>query len=135
MTTSLFRALLACFGSCILLLGVQLRGEAAASPYPEGHYSRKNPLYVLLLVDERPEPLSQPMPERPPELKDRKDATLVVDFVIRKDGAIEFPRIIESNDAQFNAFLLDAVMHWKFKPALKKGKPVNCRVSQRIDFN
>lgn len=114
---------------------VQLAAQAVTSPYPPGYYSKKNPLFVLHTVDVRPEPLNQEIPELPPELKERKHAVLVVEYVIRKDGAVEFPQILASNDFKFNPFLMATAKLWKFKPALKNGKPVNCRVSQRFEFN
>jgi protein TonB len=109
--------------------------KAGSSSYPAEYYSLKNPLFPLDVVEVAPVSLSQPPPEITPELKDRivrNRIRVVVEFVISKTGDTEFPMVQSSTDSRYNDICLAAVKQWKFKPALKKDKPVNCRVAQAL---
>ncbi len=121
----------------VMLLSVQLK--AASSLYPPEYYkyySDNNPLFPFNAVEVKPEPLSCVGPQLTPQLKElKKKASVVVEFVISKTGDTEFPVVLQSSDARFNDVCLAAVKQWKFKPALKKGMPVNCRVAQVLAFN
>jgi len=120
-------------GFLALLVFVQ---AAMAGPIPRDYYGKANPLFDLKGVDTPPEPIEQHPPKIPAELdKLTTKNTVVVEFIISKTGIVEFLRAAESSDPRFNDCTLAAVATWKFKPAIKKGSPVNCRVSQRIDFN
>lgn len=59
----------------------------------------------------------------------------MVQYIITKTGTVEFPVVLKSTDARFNETTIAAVVKWKFKPATKNGKPVNCRVAQALAFH
>jgi TonB family protein len=44
------------------------------------------------------------------------------------------PHVVESNNPAFERPALDAVLKWKFKPAVKNGHAVNTRAAQEIRF-
>ena len=62
------------------------------------------------------------------------DGVVTIEFVIDPEGNTQNPFVIESNNPSFERPALDAVMQWRFSPALKAGKPVFVRVNQRIEF-
>lgn len=120
-----------------LLLSVQL--YAATAPYPPEyykHYSKENPLFPLDKVETPPTPVQQDSIQLPEELvKLHVKAAIAVEFVISKSGDVEYPTVLKSTEPRFNDVTLVTVRKWKFKPALKNGKPVNCRVAQQLTFN
>lgn len=62
------------------------------------------------------------------------DGAVLIEFVINREGQVQNPYVIESNNPAFERPALDAVMQWRFSPGLKAGKPVYVRVNQRIEF-
>jgi len=67
------------------------------------------------------------MRDIPPEVLKRVDVPKVtLMFVINKDGTVENVRLLGSQDPEFDALVMEAVEYWRFKPALKDGKPVRC---------
>jgi outer membrane biosynthesis protein TonB len=78
-------------------------------------------------IDQKPVPISMVNPEIPPELKlktERVDISLVID----RTGTPHDLQVIRASSAQIGNYCLAAAAKWKFKPAMKAGKPVNVRV-------
>lgn len=130
------------FSRLVLLLSVALgvslvaRSEGTKSPYPKSYYdyySSANPLFDLRHVDEPPSALEQPKPMRS-GLVTTISGFVVVEFVVSKRGTVEHPLVVESSDDLLNEPTIQALGLSKYRPARKKGEPVNCRVRQRWTF-
>ncbi|MDP2137446.1 MAG: TonB family protein, partial [Candidatus Didemnitutus sp.] len=103
--------------------------------YPKDYYSTNNPLFDISKVDAPPKPVVQAPPVLTPDLLALKKSALVtVEYIISKTGEVEFPLVVDSTDSRFDLITVEAVAQWKFKPAKKKGKPVNCRVRQVFTY-
>lgn len=101
---------------------------------------------VIELKESQPETARQPVPVaesrmlNPPAYPaDAQKAgiagtvMLVVD--VAADGSVSGARVDRSaGDARLDAAALDAVKHWKFKPAIKDGKGVSSQVRVPIKF-
>lgn len=106
-------------GVVFLALGAGL-GVAAEGMKPPG-----TPPKVISLVD----------PEYPYSLRmsgNRGEVTL--EFVIDTKGEVRNPMIVQSTHPEFEAPAIEALLKWKFKPAVVDGRPVNTRMRQPIRF-
>jgi protein TonB len=67
--------------------------------------------------------------------KKRPGTPIIAEAVINETGIVICAKIIRSEHADLNASVLDAISKWKYKPALKSGKPVsvNFVVTVHID--
>jgi protein TonB len=61
--------------------------------------------------------------------------SVTVEFIIDKGGNVIQAQAMKSTHKEFEAPAVEAVLKWKFKPGKIKGRPVNVRASQLIDFN
>lgn len=87
-------------------------------------------------VDSPPKVLKQVPPVYPIPLR-RAGLTgdVVVGFVLSVEGRVREAHIVRSNNPYFDQAALDAVLAWTFKPAVKDGQPVNCRMQVPIRFS
>jgi protein TonB len=97
------------------------------------------------LDDGSPQPLSGDM-ERPVLLSKvepvypnsariaRMTGRVVVEAVIGLEGGVESAEVIFSTSPLFDAAALDAVRHWKYKPALMNGRPVRVYFKVAVEF-
>ncbi len=60
---------------------------------------------------------------------------VVVDFIVDTNGDVQNPFVFSSNNPWFERPALDAILKWKFKPALMDGRIVNTRARQQIVFD
>jgi TonB family protein len=60
---------------------------------------------------------------------------VVLEFVVDSTGEVRNPTIIQSTHPEFEAPAIEALMKWKFKPAVVDGRPVNTRMRQPIHFD
>ena len=65
--------------------------------------------------------------------KAKFQGTVIVGVIIDVDGHVYDPRIIQPLGLGLDQKALDAVLHWRFKPAQKDGHPV--RVAANIEVN
>lgn len=77
-----------------------------------------------------PEALATPTP--PLSAADEEDK-LVVSFVVGADGRVHSALILEGDDTQEFRMLLDAVRHWRFRPATCNGIPTE--VEAKVQFS
>ena len=85
-------------------------------------------------LDVKPEVLESVTPRYPRALKRlRKQATVIVEFVVDETGKVVDWEIEESTNQQFNESALTAIKQWTFKPGKIEGVPVKARV--RIPFS
>lgn len=93
-------------------------------------------IYELSQLTVAPRPINQAMPQYPPELQRNKiEGTVRVTFIVRKDGSVTDPRILNSSNPAFEEPTLRAVRRWRFEPGEKDGEKVSCRVNINIPFN
>ena len=93
-------------------------------------------LFNISDLDRAPEPIIQPPPVFPYELKAEVSyAHVRVGFIVTAGGDVIFPYIVSSTHRGFERSALDGVVKWKFKPGMKLGRKVNTRVIQPLDFS
>jgi len=96
-------------------------------------------IYDAKDVDVKPAPTGpQAPPVIPGELKQRGRLSggVMLEVVTgQTKGCALKITVIESTHKEFEKPALDAVRRWWFTPALKDGKPVNCRIQIPIRFD
>ncbi|WP_404422182.1 TonB family protein [Nibricoccus sp. IMCC34717] len=98
--------------------------------------SRSEQGYSISEMDEPPQVLERVMPKYPFEAKRAgAEARVVLEGVVILDGTISNIRAVSMTSEAFVAPAIAALSKWKFKPALKDGKPVRCLVQQMIVFS
>ena len=84
----------------------------------------------------KPVPIKQSPPVYPYAMsRAGLDGAVTVEFIIDRQGNVQNPYVVSSNNAWFERPAIDAIWGWKFKPGEMNGRPVNTRVTQRIEFN
>jgi protein TonB len=95
-----------------------------------------DPIYSLKEVDQMPVATSQPGAVYPRTLRtQRLEGSVDVGFVISSKGTVQDPHAVSSTHEGFEQAAIDAVKKWKFKPAMKDGKPVNTKVLVTVTFS
>jgi TonB family protein len=85
--------------------------------------------------DSPPRVLSSRFPEYPRDLQRAGIAgTVVVGFTVEPDGSVSDPAIQGSSPSELAALTLNAIMQWKFAPAIKGATPVRTRIKQPFVF-
>ncbi len=73
-------------------------------------------------------------PEYPAAARERGvRGTVLVEFVIDVSGRVSSARVLESVP-ELDAAALDCVRSWRFKPALRAGKPVETTARTSVRF-
>jgi protein TonB len=74
----------------------------------------------------QPEIISKTEPSFPKQSlkKVRRGTPIMVEAIITQTGTIACTKIIRSEHDDLNASVLEAIKKWKYKPAMKDGKPV-----------
>lgn len=82
-----------------------------------------------------PVPLRKVDPKYPPELRaSHVDGDVVLYAIIRKDGSVDSIQLVHSIDPQLDANAMEALAQWKFRPAEKRGEPVDLEAVVHIPF-
>jgi len=87
-------------------------------------------------IDRLPAKISGPSP-RYPQWARRNDLEAVVTlrFIVTAEGTVEEINIHEiEGDERFGREAVRAVSQWRFRPAVRAGKPVPCWCFQKINF-
>jgi len=86
--------------------------------------------------DTKPTPIRTPPPEYPANLKRAYVAGLVVvELSLDDKGKVIDAQVVKSNQPKLESYAVSAVKRWAFKPALKDGAPISCRISVPIQFS
>jgi len=107
------------------------RPVPAREPSFTGEYCKAS------MADTLPSPIEpQAMPVYPRELK-RQGVTgsALVTFMVTTDGKTDQVQIIQASHRVFGEAAVEAVKQWRFTPAVKDGKPVNCLLDLPVTFN
>jgi TonB family protein len=83
-----------------------------------------------------PECIFCPRPDYPSSLKNAKvDGDVELSLVVGVDGNTTEIGVVSGFDARFNEKAIEAVKHWRFKPALgPDSKPAACRIHVVVTF-
>lgn len=86
--------------------------------------------------DTPPKPLKQERPVYPIGLRYAGViGRVTVEAILDEQGSVAEVHVVRSNNPFFERPAIDAVMKWKFTPALKHGQPVRVRIQQDIRFD
>jgi len=92
--------------------------------------------FELKMLDDPPRATYQAKPVYPFELRSRGiTGQVMVGFIVGVTGDVHDAYAISSTDHGFESSAVQAVMHWKFKPGKKAGRPVNTRMQVSIVFS
>jgi TonB family protein len=95
----------------------------------------KDGVYSIKAVDVRPVATREVEPDYPPELESILTGKAVVVFTVRAEGKVADASVVEADDVLFGEAAVSAVRKWRFRPALVKGAPVDCRMTLPFIFN
>jgi protein TonB len=91
--------------------------------------------FSLAEIDQKPRAIFQSTPLYPSEMRHQKvEGVVTVIFIVDPSGKVSNPRVEQSTHPAFERPALDAVKQWKFEPAIKAGKRVNCKMRVPIRF-
>jgi TonB family protein len=65
---------------------------------------------------------------------DRLTGTVVVEFVVGRNGRVLAANVVRSTDPAFDEETLRAVRHWVFEPGLLHCRPVSFRMEVPVQF-
>src|SRR6478736_6049463 len=83
-----------------------------------------------------PQPTRRPEPVYPEAMRvSGLEGRVTVGFVITKEGLVDDPIIVRSNNPWFERPAIDAILTWRFTPGEMNGKKVNVRASQDLVFS
>ena len=83
----------------------------------------------------RPQPIFMPDPDYPRALRKRKiQGICVLGLTVDEHGTARNLHVMRSLDKRLDQNAIDAVKRWKFKPAMRDGKPVAVLTSVEVDF-
>lgn len=87
-------------------------------------------------VDRYPSKISGPPPHYPRwARRDDLEAVVTLRFIVTADGTVEDINIHDiEGDERFGEEAVRAVSQWRFSPAIRADKPVQCWCFQRINF-
>jgi TonB family protein len=82
-----------------------------------------------------PVPIYKPEPGYSEQARIAKlQGTVVVWAIIGADGDVKDVTVVKPLDEGLDQNAVNTIMAWKFKPAMKAGKPVVCRVMIEVEF-
>lgn len=82
-----------------------------------------------------PIPLRKVDPKYPPELRtSHVDGEVILYAIIRKDGSVDSIQLVHSVDSNLDANAMEALAQWKFRPAERRGEPVDLEAVVHIPF-
>ena len=84
-----------------------------------------------------PQAIFAPDPDYPLAVQKNKHATqgaCVLELIVDEDGLPRDVHVTRSLTKLLDQNAIDGVRQWKFKPALRDGKPVAVRTSVEVDY-
>ncbi len=88
-------------------------------------------IFNLADLDRPPAPFFQPPPNIPPALRQAGIiVNLTVEFIVSSKGEVVDIRILTSTDHRYDDIATGTVLKWRFKPGIKRGRPVATRILQ-----
>jgi TonB family protein len=75
-------------------------------------------------------------PKYPPALiSEHMEGEVVLYAVIRRDGSVDSIQLVRGIDEQLDAYAMEALSQWKFRPAARQGSPVELEAIVHIPFH
>ena len=100
-----------------------------------GGAERLGRIFNIAELDRQPQPILQPSPVFPHEMKrEYQEAEVEMGFIINKKGEVLAPYVIRSDHSRFEESAIRAILKWKFRPGYRSGQPVNTRTQITIKF-
>ncbi len=62
------------------------------------------------------------------------EGTVVLQVIVGVDGAVTDVKVVQAFDKGLTEKAIETIKTWKFKPAMKAGKPVPCKVMVEVSF-
>lgn len=85
--------------------------------------------------DIEPIPIFKPKPAYPPEARERLvRGGVILEILVHEDGSTEVRKVLKSLPYGCVEAAIEAAQRWRFKPALKAGKPVPAIGIITVDF-
>lgn len=84
-----------------------------------------------------PRSVFSPVPDYPEWLrkgKHKSGGTCVLALTVDKEGSVRDVHVTRSSDKRLDQSAIDTVKQWKFKPAMRDGKPIAVLTSVEVDF-
>jgi periplasmic protein TonB len=82
-----------------------------------------------------PQAISTPDPSYTEEARRAKtQGTCILGLIVDAEGHPRDIRVIRGLGSGLNSKAIEAVGQWRFKPAMKEGKPVNVQISVEVSF-
>lgn len=108
--------------ACLALLAP----AAPAAPWPACNAQGLTPAAAL----------SQPTPPYPESARDAgAEGFVEVAFTVLRDGSVGWIRLRRAEPSGFfESATLDGLRDWRFRPALRDGEPVECRIQTRVRY-
>lgn len=92
-------------------------------------------IFDLAQLDRVPEPLAQPSPVFPYDLRASViRAEVLVEFIVTTAGTVQYATVVSSTHAGFERAALEGVSKWRFRPGVKSGHKVNTRMRVPLRF-
>ncbi len=82
-----------------------------------------------------PRAIVMPDPEYPKEaVKGHQPGSIVLVLIVGSNGEVRYLKVVRGISPEIDQAATEAVKKWKFKPALKDGKPVAVQIEVQLDF-
>ena len=92
-------------------------------------------VFDLAELDQIPKPIGQLLPVHPYKLyRAFISGEATIEFIVTEEGYVVNAEAIESSHPDFAVAAITAVQRWIFKPGMKEGVPVACRMQMPISF-
>ncbi|MBI2516184.1 MAG: TonB family protein [Opitutae bacterium] len=92
-------------------------------------------IFNLAQLDRAPQPIAQPPPHFPANVRpDLTAVMVVVEFVVDAEGRVVDPRVTRTNAPEFNSAAIIGVARWKFRPGMLSGRKVATRMEVPLKF-
>lgn len=92
-------------------------------------------IFNLSQLDRVPQPIAQPPPNFPMNVRpDLTAVVVVVEFVVDAEGRVVDPRVTSTNAPEFNSAAINGIARWKFRPGMLAGRKVATRMEVPMKF-
>lgn len=81
-------------------------------------------------------PLAQPHPEIPEDLRGSElNTSFEGVFTVHTDGTATVKTVAGTGNSTLDALALDVARHWRFRPAMRDGEPVESYLRLKVEFD
>jgi protein TonB len=135
----MFARIVSLGGACLFLLSTTVAQDKGDKPSttPEPTASPQAAVVDVGPGISPPQPIFSPGPDYPLSVRNGKhkiQGTCVLGITVDERGRVRDVHVTRSLDKRLDQNAIDAVKQWKFKPAMRDGKPVAVFTSVEVDF-